>query len=125
MISIESKGSFHNTEAFLLRMSDAKIFSVLDEYGRRGVEALSTATPTSTGETAHSWHYRISHGKHSWAINFHNSHMAGQVPLAILIQLGHATGTGGYVQGRDFINPAIKTIFDELAADVWKKVTSK
>lgn len=124
MITFESSGSFKNLERFLNRMSSGEIFRVLDKYGRMGVNALANATPTETGLTAHSWSYEVSRGRGGYSITWTNSHTVGGTPLVIMLQYGHGTGTGGYVQGRDFINPAIKPVFDQIANDVWKAVTS-
>jgi hypothetical protein len=123
VITIESKGSFKNTEAFLNRMKTGEVYSVLNNYGQRGVQALRDATPIDTTETANSWYYEIVRKNGQYSIIFKNSHMAGNIPVAILIQYGHGTRTGGYVEGRDFINPAIRPIFDQIAADVWRAVT--
>lgn len=123
MISFTSKGTFSKTTAFLTLMKREQIFSSLDEYGRRGVDALANATPVDSRLTADSWTYEIisKRGRHS--IIFHNSHMIDGRPIAILIQYGHATGTGGYVEGRDYINPVIHPLFQQIADDVWKVVT--
>lgn len=123
MISFQSKGSFKKTEDFLERMSKQEIFSTLDRYAREGVQALANATPTDSGETANSWSYEITKQKGRYAITFYNSHVVAGRPIAILIQYGHATGTGGYVEGRDYINPVILPLFDKIANDVWKAVT--
>lgn len=97
--------------------------SILDEYGRRGVEALSSATPLDSGKTANSWSYKIEQGKESVTIAFYNSNENEGVPIAIILQYGHGTGTGGWVEGRDYINPAIQPIFDEIADEAWREVT--
>jgi hypothetical protein len=123
-ISFESKGSFKRTDAFLERMKRDEIFSALSKYGEQGVAALAAATPSSTGETANSWYYTVSKKPGSYSLIWHNRHVdENGVSVAVLIQYGHATGTGGYVQGRDFINPAIRPIFDQIATEVWKAVT--
>jgi hypothetical protein len=124
MIEIKSKGSFQTTEKFLKRMDKGDIFASLASYGERGVNALSNATPTRTGQTAGSWTYTVEKKRGLYSIVWHNTHVVDGRPIAILLQYGHATGTGGYVQGRDYINPAIQPIFDQIAADVWKVVTS-
>jgi hypothetical protein len=124
IISIESKGSFKRTEKFLERMQKQEIFAALEKYGEMGVQALASATPSATGETANSWYYTVSKKSGSYSLIWHNRHVDEDgVSVAVLIQYGHATGTGGYVQGRDFINPAIRPIFDQIAAEVWKAVT--
>lgn len=124
MITFENSGSFKNTEAFLQRLDKEDIFRTLEPYARQGVEALSKATPVDSGLTAGDWYYEITKTKGSYRISWMNRNMAGDTPVAILLQYGHGTGTGGYVQGRDYINPAIKPIFDKIADKVWKVVTS-
>lgn len=94
-----------------------------DQYGRAGVAALASATPVDSGETAQSWYYEITNKKGSVSISFHNSNIQNGVPIAIILQYGHGTGTGGWVAGRDYINPAIRPIFDQIANDAWKEVT--
>ena len=96
---------------------------ILDKYGREGVNALSSATPVESGVTAASWYYEIEHSSGSAAIQFYNSNVNKGVPIAIILQYGHGTGTGGWVQGRDYINPAIQPLFDKMAEEVWKEVT--
>lgn len=124
MISVSSKGDFANTIKALKKMSSNDVFRALDSAGRSGVAALSAATLIDSGETSQSWSYTVQKSKGGWSIEWTNSHMAGSTPVAILLQYGHGTGTGGYVQGRDYINPAMKPVFDKIAADVWKAVTS-
>ena len=124
MLTISSSGSFKNTESFLHRMSSKDIFRTLDKYGAIGVQALAAATPRDSGATASSWTYEIKREKGSYSIIWGNTNMAGPTPVAVLIQLGHGTGTGGYVPGRDYINPALLPIFDRIAADAWREVTS-
>jgi len=124
VISLESSGSFKNTDAFLRRMSKGDIFSVLNDYGSKGVSALASATPVSSGLTASSWNYEVKKKGQNYSIIWTNSNLKAGVPLVILLQYGHGTRNGGYVQGRDFINPAIKPIFDEIAEGVWRVVTS-
>jgi hypothetical protein len=122
MISVESKGDFKNTEAFLTTMKNGDLSRVLHRYGQQGVLALARATPLDSGKTASEWSYRIGKTKTSWTLIFENNHIINGVPIAILIQYGHGTKNGGYVQGRDFINPAIRPIFDQIAEAVWKEV---
>lgn len=124
MISFTSTGSFNNTEAFLKKMSKPNIRSVLDGLARQGVAALSSATPVESGLTASSWTYDITESGGSWTITWSNTHVVNGAVIAILLQYGHGTGTGGYVAGRDYINPAIRPIFDKIADSVWKVVTS-
>ena len=122
MITFESKGSFQNTEKFLKKMSSNDIFNSLHKYGRMGVAALASTTPVDTGLAASSWEYEIVRERGSYTIYWLNTNVENGANVAILIQYGHGTGTGGYVQGRDYINPAIQPIFDKIADDVWKEV---
>jgi hypothetical protein len=126
MIGFQSKGSFKNTEAFLAKMARNDVISQLDKYGAMGVAVLSSATPVETGLTAGSWYYEIVRKGKQYSVVWRNSHTVGggDLPIAILLHYGHGTGTGGYVQGRDFINPAIRPVFDQIAADIWRVVTS-
>ena len=105
-------------------MSKGDLFKVLDSYGREGVFALASATPVDSGLTSESWNYEIKRSRGSYSIIWSNSHVVDGTPVAIMLQYGHGTGTGGYVQGRDFINPAIRPVFDRIADKVWKAVTS-
>lgn len=123
MITITQKGSFKNTERYLAKLSNEQAFSILSKYGSIGVNALSNATPKDSGLTAESWSYTITQRRGYYSIRWHNSHIVDGRPIAILIQYGHGTGTGGYVQGRDYIMPAIRPIFDQMANDAWKEVT--
>ena len=123
MISFRQKGDFSKLTSFLERVKDAINISDLDKYGEEGVAALSSATPVDTGLTANSWYYETSHKPGSVSISFHNSNIQNGVLIAIILQYGHGTGTGGWVQGRDYINPAIRPIFDEIANKAWKEVT--
>lgn len=124
MLSFETSGSFNKTDAFLKKMSKPNIRSALDGLARQGVAALSSATPVESGLTAGSWDYNIEEKGGTWTIVWSNHHVVNGVPIAILLQYGHGTGTGGYVAGRDYINPAIRPIFDKIADSVWKVVTS-
>jgi hypothetical protein len=124
MFSAEVSGDFSKTEAWLQRMSSGSIFSQLDRYGQEGVSALSAATPVDTGETAGSWNYEIVQEKGSYSIIWGNSHVEGNKQIAILLQYGHGTGTGGYIQGRDYINPALQPVFERILAEAWKVVTA-
>lgn len=122
MISLKSSGSFAKTMVFLQIMRSNRIFAALERGGQQGVDALSHATPRETGRTAGSWRYRVTHvgGRHS--INWYNTDVEDGVNIAVILQYGHGTGTGGYVEGRDYINPALRPIFDKIAADVWREV---
>lgn len=124
MITFTTKGDFKRTEEFLMKMAKGDLFTALDRYGQEGVQALAAATPKDSGETASSWSYEIKKDAGSYSIIWSNGHMADGTPVAVLIQVGHGTGTGGYVSGRNFINPALQPIFDRIANDVWKEVTS-
>ena len=123
MISFRQKGDFSKLNRYFERVKEAARVSVLDKYGQAGVAALSSATPVDSGETANSWFYEIEHTSTSATITFCNSHINKGVPIAIILQYGHGTGTGGYVQGRDYINPAIQPVFDKIVEDVWREVT--
>lgn len=124
MIKFTQKGDFSKLTRFLEKAKNVVKLGDLDKYGRAGVAALSSATPTDSGKTASSWYYEIERQNGKVSINFHNSNVNQGVPIAIILQYGHATGTGGWVEGRDYINPAIQPIFDELANNAWKEVTS-
>jgi hypothetical protein len=123
MITITQKGDFHNTEKYLSKLSNAQLFATLEKYGTLGVAALSNATPTDTGLTAESWYYDVVERPGYYSIRWHNRHVEEGLPIAILIEYGHGTGTGGYVHGRDFIMPAIRPIFDQMAEEAWREVT--
>lgn len=123
MISFRHKGDFSKLNRYLERVKEAAKLGVLDKYGRVGVDALSSATPMDSGLTASSWSYEIEHSSSSAVIKFTNSNINKGVPIAIILQYGHGTGTGGWVQGRDYINPAIQPIFDKIVQDAWKEVT--
>ena len=123
MISFRQKGDFSKLSKYFERVKEAAKIGVLDKYGQEGVAALSSATPVDSGQTANSWYYEIKRQNGSVSIVFNNSHINKGVPIAIILQYGHGTGTGGWVQGRDYINPAIQPIFDRIAEDAWKEVT--
>lgn len=124
MIKFSHKGDFSKTTRYFQKAKKSAKITDLDKYGRAGVAALSSATPVDSGETANSWYYEIERQNGIVSINFGNSNVNNGVPIAIILQYGHATGTGGWVEGRDYINPAIQPIFDKLANDAWKEVTS-
>lgn len=123
-VTMTTSGSFRRTESFLSTMSKGQIYRELEKYAKIGVVALAAATPVESGETAAAWGYEITNTRSSYAINWTNSNAAGGLPVAIMLQYGHGTGTGGYVQGRDFINPALSGIFNQIAESVWKVVQS-
>lgn len=122
MFSIHSKGSTKDTEKWMRRLLEGEMYDMLDKYGQEGVAALASATPIDEGETSASWYYEIETGK-SYSITWYNRHVEDGVNIAIILQYGHGTGTGGYVQGRDYINPVIKPLFDRIEADVRKAVS--
>lgn len=122
MIGVNSKGNFQKTRAFLDKMQKKRHLSELNRYGELGVKALAANTPVDTGKTALSWRYRIVRDRRGVRIEWYNTNVKNRVPVAVLIQYGHGNRSGGYVQGRDYINPAMRPIFDNIARDVWKKV---
>lgn len=123
MITFKHKGDFSNTLGFLKKAKDVRRLVNLDKYGRQGVAALASATPIDSGETAASWYYEIKNEDGVTHINFCNSHINDGVPIAIILQYGHGTGTGGWVEGRDYINPSIQPLFDRITEDAWREVT--
>lgn len=123
MITIHTTGNFNNTERFLDRIAKGRFYSKLNRYGEQGVKALAAATPMDSGETAASWYYEVEDNGNQASIIWKNSHVNKGVNIAIILQYGHGTGTGGYVEGRDYINPAIRPIFDDIAEAVWMEVT--
>lgn len=123
MIKFSQKGDFSKLNSFLEKSKNLIKIGDLDKYGREGVQALSEATPKDTGLTSKSWNYEIKRTNDRVSITFTNSNIQNGVPIAIILQYGHGTGWGGYVQGRDYINPAIRPIFDKIADDAWKEVT--
>lgn len=123
MIKIRQKGDFSITKRYLTKTKKAIQLSDLEHYGREGVAALASATPFDTGLTANSWYYEITRGDESATISFHNSNIQNGVPIAIILQYGHGTRTGGWVQGRDYINPVIQPLFDKIANKAWREVT--
>jgi hypothetical protein len=124
MITITSKGDWGRTSRWLAQLKSEQVFQIMDKYGPRGVAALSNATPVDSGLAASSWSYEVVHRKGYHAIHWHNTDMVSGIPVVIMLQYGHGTGTGGYVQGRDFINPAIRPIFDQILADIEREVRS-
>lgn len=123
MITFRHKGDFSKTSKWLRKIREATRLGILDKYGREGVAALASATPTETGTTASSWYYKIERRNGSVAIVFCNSNINDGVPIAIILQYGHGTGTGGWVEGRDYINPAVQPLFDKAADELWREVT--
>lgn len=125
LFSLTSRGSFNNSEHFLRSMLGLDLRSIIEPYAQAGVAALASATPEDSGVAASSWGYEIEVHAKGVSIHWTNSDIEGGFPVAVMLQYGHGTGTGGYVQGRDYINPAIRPIFDQIANELQKVVTSK
>ena len=123
MISFRQKGDFAKLTRFLERAKETVHVGDLDKYGREGVVALASATPVDTGKTASSWYYEIENKNGVARIKFCNSNIQNGVPIAIILQYGHGTGSGGWVEGIDYINPAIRPIFERITNDAWREVT--
>lgn len=123
MITVRQKGDFSKTTKFLERVREAVNLGLLDKYGREGVNALKSATPVGTGLTASSWYYEIENRNGVARLTFNNSNIQNGVPIAIILQYGHGTKNGGWVQGRDYINPALQPLFDEITDRAWREVT--
>lgn len=124
MISFKHRGDFNRTEKFLNSVKGAAYLNKLAKYGQMGVDALAAATPVDSGLTAASWTYEITSDDKSTTISWINTNVNKYVNIAIILQYGHGTGTGGYVKGRDYINPAMRPIFDQIAQEAWKEVTT-
>lgn len=124
MITIKQQGDFSNLNKFLEKAKEVAKLGDLDKYGRQGVQLLASVTPKDTDLTANSWSYKIERSEGKVSLIFLNSNIQNGVPIAIILQLGHGTRNGGYVQGRDYINPAIQPLFDKIANDAWKEVTN-
>lgn len=123
MIVVKHSGNFDRTEKFLKRMSKGDIFKSLDRYGQKGVSALAAATPKDSGKTASSWGYEVEQNGSSYSIVWKNSNTNKGVNIAVILQYGHGTRKGGFVQGRDYINPAMRPVFDQIASEAWREVT--
>lgn len=123
-ITFRHKGDFSKTEKFFNTLLKQDYLNILEQYGKAGVEALACATPKDSGITAASWYYEINHNRKEAVITFMNSNIQNGVNIAIILQYGHGTKNGGYVSGRDYINPAIQPIFDKIADTAWREVTS-
>lgn len=123
MVTLTSNGDFRKLTSFFNKCLEAVNLGVLDKYGRLGVQALAAATPIDTGRTASSWEYKIKHTDTGASLEFWNSNVNNGVPIALILQYGHATGTGGWVEGRDYINPALLPVFDGILNDVWKEIS--
>ena len=122
-IIVTQRGSFDNANNYLKRLADGDIFSTLSQFGQAGVAALSAATPTETGVTGQSWYYEIVQRPGYYSIRWRNSHVQDGIPIAIILQYGHGTRQGGYVQGRDYIMPAIRPVFDQIEAEMRRVVS--
>ena len=122
MITVESKGNFDNTEKLLKRIKSRDYLKVLDKFGQQGVTVLSGATPTRSGKTASSWDYEVLVSGGGVTLQWTNSNINNGVSIAIILQYGHGTRNGGYVVGRDYINPAMRPLFDKMADEAWKAV---
>lgn len=125
MIQFKHSGDFKHAEALFKNVAKRRAQSILAKYGQAGVDALAAATPSRTGETAALWSYEIVETRSGYSIYWSNSHVNRGVNIALILQYGHGTGTGGYVRGIDYINPAIRPIFDEIANAAWKEVTAR
>lgn len=123
MLVIKSKGSFKNTFTLFKKWQSRNIYNCLYKYGKQGVAALAAATPVDTGKTASSWSYKVVDTEKNISLVFYNSNVVDGVPVAIVIEYGHVTPTGGYVEGVDYINPALQPIFNKILNSVWKEVT--
>lgn len=121
-ITLEASGSYSSTTTWLQRLGRMSIEQQLARYGAKGVKALASSTPVETGKTASSWSYSVTRKGDTWILSWENTNVVRGVPIAIILQYGHVTGTGGWVQGRDYINPAIKPLMDEIADGVWRTV---
>lgn len=122
MITIKKQGDYKKANSYLEKLLEIVHLGILDKYGRKGVEALRAATPKESGKTANSWSYEISHSENSASITWSNSNTNRGYNIAILIQYGHGTGTGGYVRGTDYVNPAMKDVFEQIANEVAKEI---
>lgn len=123
MITFRQKGDFSKTTAYFNKLKKSSVARILDSYGKQGVAALASATPVDSGLTASSWYYEVEIQNGKYTINFCNSNIKDGVPIAIILQYGHGTGTGGWVEGRDYINPAIVPVFDKITKSAWEEVT--
>lgn len=123
MIGFRNKGDFSKTQSYFRKVREAAKVQILEKYGNEGVAALASATPVRTGLTTTSWYYRIERSGSKIKLIFLNSNVNKGVQIAVILQMGHGTGTGGWVEGRDYINPAIQPVFDNIVDAAWKEVT--
>lgn len=124
MIRFSHRGDFGNIEQFLKKSKDTNFRPILEKYARQGVSVLQSATPKDTGETSQSWGFEIVTKRSGFSIHWTNSNMNNGIPIVILLQYGHGTRSGTFIEGRDFINPAMRPLFDQIAENLWKEVTS-
>ena len=124
MITVTTSGSWGETERYLNRIKNADFLTMLDKYGAQGAAALAAATPSATGLTANSWYYTVERRGGYASIRWRNNDIEDGFPVAIMIQYGHGTGTGGYVAGRDYINPVMRPLFDQILAELIREVNS-
>ncbi len=124
MITVTTKGDYKKLSGHLEKLKHVAKLSTLDKYGRKGVQALSAATPKDSGETANSWSYSVIQNGEETRLVFNNSHINKGVNIAIILQLGHGTRRGGYVKGLDYINPSMRSVFNEMKNELWKEMTT-
>ena len=124
LVTFKHRGNFNKVEKFFNRVTNKSYLNILDKYGQMGADALASATPVDTGKTASSWTYEIERSSGRTTISWLNTNENQGVIIAVILQYGHGTGTGGYVRGRDYINPAMRPVFDKIAEEAWKEVTS-
>ena len=124
MITVTTKGDYKKLSSHLEKLKHVAKLSALDKYGRKGVQALSAATPKDSGETANSWSYSVIQNGEETRLVFNNSHINKGVNIAIILQLGHGTRRGGYVEGLDYINPSMRSVFSEMKNELWKEMTT-
>lgn len=124
MFRLKSSGSFSKTEGYLRKLSKGSVFDILEKGAQAGITALARATPRDSGDTARSWHYEIERKKSVYTIHWLNLNIVNGVPIAIILQYGHGTATGGWVEGIDYVNPALAPVFEQILDDIWKAVTS-
>ena len=122
VLKISSRGDYDKTTRWLKKVQARGYLQKLDQYGQQGVAALEQATPKRSGKTAASWQYDVNINGSKIEIVWRNTNIIDSVPIAVIIQYGHGTGTGGYVEGVDYINPAIKPVFEEITQNVWKEI---
>jgi len=125
MIVLKHEGNFKNTERFLTNAQKINILHILQRYAREGITALANATPVDTGLTANSWYSKIKVSGTGLSITWSNSNVVSRVVIAVILQYGHGTKNGGYVQGRDYINPAIQPVFDNIVAEAWREINNE